>query len=151
MPAITEDTVLIRQALAYVIELYRELTEENGAPTLGTQNQVVDFILADPELRAAVARLGSHRRDATRRRPRRRGGLPCDAAYRRIRAYLEAIMEQPVFTRPGPGAALIGADFRPPARYIGRNRTHTARRRPCRASTSFRGSISPRSTTRSPG
>ena len=42
--------------MAYVIELYRELTEENGAPSLGTQNQVVDFILADPELREAVAR-----------------------------------------------------------------------------------------------
>jgi len=55
MPAITEDTVLIRQAMAYAIELYRELSEENGAPSLGTQNQVVDFILADPELRAAMA------------------------------------------------------------------------------------------------
>ncbi len=55
MPAVIEDTLLIRQALAYAIELYRELSEENGAPTLGTQNQVVDFILADPELRAAVA------------------------------------------------------------------------------------------------
>src|SRR6267142_540637 len=50
-----EDTTLKRQALAYVIELYHELTEENGAPTLGTQNQAVDFILADPELRHAVA------------------------------------------------------------------------------------------------
>jgi len=53
--AITGDTTLIRQALAYVIELYHELTEENGAPTLGIQNQVVDFILADPELRRAVS------------------------------------------------------------------------------------------------
>jgi hypothetical protein len=42
MPAITEDTLLIRRALAYAIELYRELSEENGAPSLGTQNQVVD-------------------------------------------------------------------------------------------------------------
>jgi hypothetical protein len=32
-----EDTKLGAQALAYVIELYRELTVENGAPTLGTQ------------------------------------------------------------------------------------------------------------------
>jgi len=31
----TEDTKLGAQALAYVIELYRELTVENGAPTLG--------------------------------------------------------------------------------------------------------------------
>jgi hypothetical protein len=37
------------------IELYRELTAENGAPTLGSQNQAVDFIRADPELRRAVA------------------------------------------------------------------------------------------------
>ena len=56
MPIETEDATLARQALAYVIELYRELSEENGAPSLGTQNQVVDFIRADPELREAVAR-----------------------------------------------------------------------------------------------
>ena len=49
MATTTEDTTLIGRALAYVIELYRELTVENGAPTLGTQNQIVDFILADPE------------------------------------------------------------------------------------------------------
>ena len=100
MPAITEDTLLIGQAIAYAIELYRELTEENGAPSLGTQNQVVDFILADPELRAAVADWGEATEldEATTAPPRR---LPCDAAYRRIRAYLESIMEQPVFTRPG--------------------------------------------------
>ena len=41
---VTEDTVLIRRAIAYVNELYRELTAENGAPSLGTQNQVVEFI-----------------------------------------------------------------------------------------------------------
>jgi hypothetical protein len=50
-----EDTKLGAQALAYVIELYRELTVENGAPTLGTQNQAVDFIRSDPELRRAVS------------------------------------------------------------------------------------------------
>jgi hypothetical protein len=50
-----EDTKLGAQALAYVIELYDELTVENGAPTLGTQNQAVDFIRADPELSRAVA------------------------------------------------------------------------------------------------
>ena len=49
-----EDPKLRREALAYVIRLYDELTEENGAPTLGTQNQAVDFILADPELCRAV-------------------------------------------------------------------------------------------------
>ena len=100
MPAITEDTLLIRQALAYAIELYRELSEENGAPTLGTQNQVVDLILADPDLRAAVAQWADQIEsdEATTAPPRR---LPCDAAYRRIRDYLQSIMDQPVFTRPG--------------------------------------------------
>jgi hypothetical protein len=100
MPAITEDTSLIRQALAYAIQLYRELSEENGAPSLGTQNQVVDFILADPELCAAVAQWGRlvESDEATTTPPRR---LPCDAVYRRIRAYLTSIMDQPVFTRPG--------------------------------------------------
>ena len=100
MPAVTEDTLLIRQALFYAIELYRELSEENGAPSLGTQNQVVDFILADPELRAAAARWGRRVESdgATTAPPQR---LPCDDAYRRIRAYLQSIMDQPVFTRPG--------------------------------------------------
>jgi hypothetical protein len=100
MAAITEDTLLIRQALAYAIELYRELSEENGAPSLGTQNQVVDFILADPELRAAVVRWGRlvESDEATTAPPRR---LPCDAAYWRIRTYLQSIMDPPVFTRPG--------------------------------------------------
>ena len=55
MPFPVEDVRLRLQALAYVIRLYDELTAENGAPTLGTQNQAVDFILADPELRRAVA------------------------------------------------------------------------------------------------
>ena len=100
MSDITEDTLLIRHALAYAIELYRELSEENGAPSLGTQNQVVDFILADPELRTAVANWGHlvDSGEATTAPPRR---LPGDAAYRRIRAYLHSIMDQPVFTRPG--------------------------------------------------
>ena len=35
MTQVTEDTALIRHALAYAIELYRELTDENGAPSLG--------------------------------------------------------------------------------------------------------------------
>jgi len=50
---VSEDVRL--QALTYVIKLYDELTAENGAPTLGTQNQAVDFILANPERRRAVA------------------------------------------------------------------------------------------------
>lgn len=92
MPAITEDTLLIRRALAYAIELYHGLSAESGAPSLGTQNQVVDFILADPELRAAVAHWGRLNKsdEATTAPPRR---LPDDAAYRRIRVYLESIMD----------------------------------------------------------
>jgi len=97
--AATEDTALIRQVVAYAIALYRELTEENGAPTLGTQNQVVDFILADAELREAVAQWGRavETEEATRQPPRR---LPSDPAYWRIRDYMQSIMEQPVFVRP---------------------------------------------------
>jgi hypothetical protein len=100
MPARTEDALLIRHALEYVVELYRELTEENGAPSLGTQNQVVDFILADPELSEAVARWArfADPDEATTAPPRR---LPCNAAYQRIRAYMQETMEQPVFARPG--------------------------------------------------
>jgi hypothetical protein len=98
--ALTEDTVLIRRAIAYVIELYRELTAENGAPSLGTQNQVVEFILADPELREAVAQWGQAADpDEATTQPLRR--LPCDATYQRARAYLRRVTDEPVFTRPG--------------------------------------------------
>jgi hypothetical protein len=98
--AITENTTLIRQALAYIIELYHELTEENGAPTLGTQNQVVDFILADPELRRAVSdwAQGVEIDEATTDPP---SHLRRDGAYRRISAYLQSVRAQRVFTRPG--------------------------------------------------
>jgi hypothetical protein len=98
MTVTTEDTELLRKVLAYVTELYRELSAENGAPTLGTQNQVVDFILADPELRAAVAAWGNNEdtEEATLAPPQR---LPCDAAYRRIRDYMARVMETPMFVR----------------------------------------------------
>jgi len=97
-----DGTRLKQQALAYVIELYRELTAENGAPPLGTQNQAVDFILADPELRRAVARWAEtteidEATTAPPRRPRR------DALYDRVRAYLEQIMGRPVFAAAPPG------------------------------------------------
>ena len=94
-----EDAKLRRAALAYVIELYRELTEENGAPTLGTQNQAVDFILADPELCRAVVRWAETAEidEATTTPPRR---LPRDALYDRVRAYLAEIMERPIFAEP---------------------------------------------------
>lgn len=100
MPAITEDIALIQQATAYAIEIYRELTEENGAPTLGLQNQIVDFILADPELREAAARWAhaTETQEATIAPSRR---LPYDAAYWRVRGFVQSRMEQPVFTRPG--------------------------------------------------
>jgi hypothetical protein len=98
MSAITEDTELIRYAIAYTTQLYREVTAENGAPSLGTQNQVVDFILADPELRTAVAGWGgiADTGEATTAPPQR---LPNDAAYRRIRDHLQSIIEEPVFIR----------------------------------------------------
>lgn len=103
MPAMTEDAELIRYTLAYVDELYRELTQENGAPALGTQNQVVDFVLADPELRAAVARRGRivEEADAAGGPPLR---LPRDAAYERVRACLTAAMGRPARGgEPAPG------------------------------------------------
>jgi len=98
--AITENTMLIRRALAYVIELYHELAEENGAPTLGIQNQVVDFILADPELSRAVSdwAQGVEIDEATTDPP---SHLPRDGACQRISDYLQSVMDQPVFTRPG--------------------------------------------------
>jgi len=86
----TEDTVAIQDAIAYVIEPYGDLTEKNGAPSLRTQNQAVDFILAYPAARDAVARwawpaeieeatTGSPRPDALRRR------LPAYTSQSRIR------------------------------------------------------------------
>jgi hypothetical protein len=96
--SITEDTRLIRQAMAYVIELYRELTEENGAPTLGTQNQIVDLILADPELSRAVSAWARTVEidEATTDPP---SHLPRGGAHDRIRDCLQSVMERPVFSR----------------------------------------------------
>jgi hypothetical protein len=55
---------------------------------------VVDFILTDPELRAALAHWGHLvESDEATTAPARR--FPCDDAYRRIRAYLTSIMDQP--------------------------------------------------------
>jgi hypothetical protein len=91
-----EDTELRKQALAYVIKLYEELTEENGAPTLGTQNQAVDLILADPELRRAIADWARTAEidEATTAPPRH---LPRDALYDRVRGFMVRIMEPPIF------------------------------------------------------
>jgi len=98
MTGLTEDTALIGDAIAYVIELYRELSGENGAPSLGTQNQTVDFILADPELSRAVKEWGERTRitEATTAPPQR---LPFDEGYRRVAAFMHSIMEAPVFLR----------------------------------------------------
>ena len=96
-----ENTKLREQALAYVIRVYDELTEENGAPTLGTQNQAVDFILGDPELCRAVADWArtTDIDEATTAPPQR---LPRDALYDQVRGFLARIMEPPVFLRSPP-------------------------------------------------
>src|SRR5205809_1791327 len=95
-----EDTRLRQAALAYVIALYEELTGESGAPTPGTQNQAVDFILSDSDLRRGVARWATEIGDATTARPWR---LPQDGLYDRVRAYLDEIMEGPVFASASQG------------------------------------------------
>ena len=87
----TEDTALISLALAYVDELYRELTQENGVPIVGIQNQAVEFILADPQLREAVRSWGETA-DITRATTTFPPRPPIDAAYRRVRAYLQSII-----------------------------------------------------------
>ena len=97
-----EDTRLRQAALACVIALYEELTVENGAPTLGTQNQAVDFILSDSDLRRGVARWAAEAGigDAAMAPPWR---LPQDGLYDRVRAYLAEIMGRPVFAASGEG------------------------------------------------
>jgi len=83
-----EDTKLGAQALAYMIEMHQELTEENGAPMLGSQNQAAEFIRADPELRRAVAAWAETVEiDEATIAPRRH--LPFDLLYDRLRAFLE--------------------------------------------------------------
>jgi predicted component of type VI protein secretion system len=95
-----EDAEFLRQVLAYVTELYEELTQENGAPPLGTQNQAVELILADPGLRAAVARWAkTARTEEATTRPLRR--LPQDAAYGRVRDFLERAIDRLVFAAAG--------------------------------------------------
>jgi len=99
--AIPREYVALRQAAhAYVIALYRELTEENGAPMPGTGNQIVDFILADPERRRSVAAWAATMSvgEATTAPPQR---LPQDNFYVEIRTLMEQIMAPPVFETPG--------------------------------------------------
>lgn len=82
------DPTLALHALTYVIRLHADLTSEHGAPTLGTQNQAVDFILADPELSRAVARWAAMTKiGEASTKPSQR--LPHDQLYRRVREYLK--------------------------------------------------------------
>jgi hypothetical protein len=94
-----EEASLVLDALAYVTLLYDEVAQENGAPTLGTQNQVVDFIRQDAELREYVRQWARRRsiHEASVEPPQR---LPQDPAYWRIRAELLRDMEEPVPERP---------------------------------------------------
>ena len=72
------------------------MPRKNCAPTQDTQNQAVEFILADPELCAAVSLWAEHLpiHEATTKPPQR---LPHDALYERVHAFLEEIREPPVF------------------------------------------------------
>jgi hypothetical protein len=83
----SEDSDAIVDALAYVEQLHQELTTENGAPPLGTQNQVVEAILADPALVAYVQDWAGLNRvlEATTAPARR---LPIDDVYRRLSTLL---------------------------------------------------------------
>jgi hypothetical protein len=98
-----EDIGLRQAAFAYVVALYRELTQENGAPTPGTQNQVVDFILADPERRRRVAEWAADAviLEAKTAPPRR---LPQDTFYIEVRTMIERIIATPVFETREPQA-----------------------------------------------
>jgi len=102
--AIPQGDIRLREAaLAYVIALYRELTEENGAPTPGTENQAVAFILADPERRRRLAEWAATASfdEATTAPPQR---LPQDTFYVEIRTMMQRIMAAPVFETPTPPA-----------------------------------------------
>jgi hypothetical protein len=75
---------------------HHELTDENGAPTLGSQNQAVEFIRADPELRLAViAWAKTVDIDEATIAPQRR--LPFDGLHNQVRAFLQRIMVPRVF------------------------------------------------------
>lgn len=101
MASLTEDTTLIADAFAYVRRLFRELSDENGSPNVGTQNQAVDFILADPELAQAVRRWGEQTRidEASTRPPQR---LHRDILFDRVSGMLSETMEKPVFPQQPP-------------------------------------------------
>jgi hypothetical protein len=86
-PRRPEDPETIIDAVAYVERLHREVTAENGAPPPGSQNQVVDAILIQPEL-VAYVRDWARRNcalEASTAPPRR---LPIDSVYDRLRELL---------------------------------------------------------------
>jgi hypothetical protein len=88
------DTTLALHALTYVIRLHADLTSEHGAP-LGTQNQAVDFILADPDLSRAVATWAAAMTNIGEASTKPFQRLPHDELYRRVREYLEKISARP--------------------------------------------------------
>jgi hypothetical protein len=99
MPALTEDTVLIRRTIAYLIELYRELTAENGPPPVsGRRTGWSNSSLPTPSCASSRTMGKAADPDGATTQPLRR--LPCDATYQRARAYLRRVMDKPVFTRP---------------------------------------------------
>jgi hypothetical protein len=91
----SEDSDAIVDALAYVEQLHRELTTENGAPPLGAQNRVAEAILADPALVAYVRDWAARNRvlEASTAPAQR---LPIDDVYRRLGTLL-LDNETPVF------------------------------------------------------
>ena len=50
----SEDPALILDAMAYAVEVHRELAAENTAPPPGVEGRVVQAILADPVLARTV-------------------------------------------------------------------------------------------------
>ena len=83
--------------MAYVVELYREMTEENGAPTLGTQHQVVEFVLHPEPCFAVSWSVRTAEIEEATTHPSAR--LPDDGAHQRIRSYLQSVMEPSLFSR----------------------------------------------------
>ena len=89
MPALTEDTVLIRRTIASLIERYRELTAENDPPPVsGRRTGWSNSSLPTPSCASSRTMGRAADPDEATTQPLRR--LPCDAIYQRARAYLRA-------------------------------------------------------------
>ncbi len=86
-----EDEEAVAAALDYATAVYRGLTSENGAATLGTQNQIVEFILADPQLALAARRWAKEGGDGEAELGPKRVP-PHDEAFRRIEARLSELL-----------------------------------------------------------